>query len=479
MNHMTTEAAPADQIEKSVAAARRATWFGWWFYAIVAVVAPFALILAAVACLYLWWKLAEAKAAHEVGLEVARIQANGEPVTIYDLYQYHQVPAGANDTTALWVTALKQVNGVQVNPTFLAVPIVGGSRDPVTALDPSLPDNELSLTEKYLALCQPGLQAADNATKANGECRFPAPYEMGINMPGGVVQQCRGLARVLSLQTRVRLARGDTDGAIESAATMLGLVQAMENEFTLVNQLVHIAVTGIALGDIRFLVATGELTDEQLARLQREVHAIEIQNSFTTSLLGERGMGFHSFHQFAGAPPVPTKADPMSGGKLTRSKACQIYLEVLQRIIDASRKPMPQALDDSRLLSQQVAMEMQSANPLDRVNFALTQQMLPSVAAAFDARARIEADRNLTLAAIATRRYHLAHGALPQKLEDLGEFLPAIPIDSYDGLPLRMKQDEDELIFYSIGRNRVDDGGSDKNGHFEPDMVVRIPALAE
>jgi hypothetical protein len=474
MNRMTTDAAPIADLEQTAATARRAKWFGWWVYAIVAVVAPFALLLAAAACIYLWWKLAEAKAAHEVGLEVARIQANGEPVTTYDLYRYHRVPAGATDTTALWVTALKQVNGVQVNPTFLSLPIVGNHRDKVSALDPNSPDNQLALTEKYLALCQPGLQAAEDATKAHGECRFPAAYEMGINMPGTVFQHCRGLARVLLLQTRVRLARGDSDGAIESTATMLGLVRAMENELTFADQLVHIAITGIALDDVRFLVQNGKLTEEQLVRLQREVESIDIQNSFTTSLLGERGMGFHSFHHYSAAPGTPTKADPMSGGKLPRSKGCQIYLEVLQRVIDASRKPMPQALDDSQQLSQQVAMEMQSANPLDRVNFVLTQQMLPSVAAAFQARARIEADRNLTLATIAAKRYQLAQGTLPQKLDDLGEFLPAVPLDTFDGQPLRMKQDGDELIFYSIGRNRVDDGGSDKNGHFEPDMVVRV-----
>lgn len=475
---MTTGAASTSDLEHTAAAARRAKWFGWWFYAIVAVVAPFALLLAAAACVYLWWKLVEAKAAHEVGLEVDRIQANGEPVTIYDLYQYHQVPAGATDTTALWVTALKQVNGVQVNPTFLSLPIVGNSRDKVAALDTQSPDNQLALAERYLALCQPGLQAADDATKANGECRFPAKYEMGI-AAGGVFQQCRGLARILSLQTRVRLARGDTAGAIESSTTMLGLVRAMENELTLVDQLVHIAITGIALDDVRFLVVKCNLSEDQLARLQREVQAIDIQNSFTTSFLGERGMGFHSFHEFAPAPGTPTKVDPMAGGRLTRSKACQIYLEVLQRIIDISRKPMPQALDDLRQLNQQVALDMQSANPLERANFLLMQQILPSMNAAFESRARIEADRNLTLAVIAGKRYQLAHGELPQKLEDLGEFLPAVPIDSFDGQPLKMKLDGHELIFYSIGRNRTDDGGSDRNGPYEPDMVVRIPTLSE
>jgi hypothetical protein len=66
---------------------------------LVLAVAPFTLLLTAVVSVYLWWQFAEARTAHEVSLEVARIQAFGEPVTIYDLYAYHQVPEGSADAT--------------------------------------------------------------------------------------------------------------------------------------------------------------------------------------------------------------------------------------------------------------------------------------------------------------------------------------------------------------------------------------------
>lgn len=473
-----TEIQSLPDLEPSPAAARQAKWFGWWFFAIVAVIAPFALILAAAACVYLWWMLAEAKAAHEVGLEVARIQANGEPVTIYDLYQYHQVPAGATDTTPAWMAALKQVNGVQVNPDFLSLPIVGTSAKDAAPLDADAPDNQLALAEKFLTLCQPGLQAAEDAAKAKGECRFPTDFAMGATTPLTRVQQCRGLARVLSLQTRVHVERGDTAAAIESTTTMLDLTRAMGQELSLVGELVHIAILGVAFKDIQFLVENAHLTDEQLARLQHEVQALNTRQSFTTSLVGERGYGFHSFHQFPtlapGATRTATQADPMAGGRLTRGKACSIYLEVMQRVIDASRKPMPQAIDAAQQIEQQLAMEMQSANPLERGHFVLTQQMLPAAEATFQARARIEAWQGLTLAVIAAERHRLAHGTLPQTLEDLGEFLPVVPLDPYDGQPLRMKLEADVLVIYSVGKDRRDDGGSDVDDRGEPDIAVRL-----
>jgi hypothetical protein len=73
-----------------------------------------------------------------------------------------------------------------------------------------------------------------------------------------------------------------------------------------------------------------------------------------------------------------------------------------------------------------------------------------------------------------TERYRLKHGELPQKMADLGEFLPSIPLDPYDGQPLRLKVEDGELVLYSVGKNAADDGGSDLEGRGEPDIAVRL-----
>jgi hypothetical protein len=101
----------------------------------------------------------------------------------------------------------------------------------------------------------------------------------------------------------------------------------------------------------------------------------------------------------------------------------------------------------------------------------------------------VEAARQITLTAIALKRYQLRHGVLPPALADLvPEFLPEIPRDPMDGLPLRYRLKEaGQFVLYSIGDDGRDDGGdpaSEQNrlnfswqrGH---DLVWPQPATAE
>jgi len=102
-------------------------------------------------------------------------------------------------------------------------------------------------------------------------------------------------------------------------------------------------------------------------------------------------------------------------------------------------------------------------------------QMMPAAAAAFSATARTQAVRDLLLMAIATKRHRLKHGHDPASVDDLmPEFLAAIPTDPFDGQPLRMKVTAGEIVFYSVGMDRIDNGGLDPDDRTMPDIVVRL-----
>jgi len=72
-----------------------------------------------------------------------------------------------------------------------------------------------------------------------------------------------------------------------------------------------------------------------------------------------------------------------------------------------------------------------------------------------------ETERELALAAIALKRYHLRHGwSAPNLAALVPEFLPHIPRDIMDGGDLRYRVNPDGTwILYSVGENGVDDGG--------------------
>lgn len=63
-------------------------------------------------------------------------------------------------------------------------------------------------------------------------------------------------------------------------------------------------------------------------------------------------------------------------------------------------------------------------------------------------------------AGLAAERYRLNEQRWPNDLAALvPRFLEAVPNDPFDGRPLRLRRLQDGLVIYSVGPDRVDDGG--------------------
>jgi hypothetical protein len=63
--------------------------------------------------------------------------------------------------------------------------------------------------------------------------------------------------------------------------------------------------------------------------------------------------------------------------------------------------------------------------------------------------------------AMALERYRQKHGRWPDRLTDLvPEFLSAVPVDPFDGAPLRYRRQEEGVSVYALGRGPRDDGGA-------------------
>lgn len=69
------------------------------------------------------------------------------------------------------------------------------------------------------------------------------------------------------------------------------------------------------------------------------------------------------------------------------------------------------------------------------------------------------------ITALAAERHRIDHGKLPATLNDLvPAYLPAVPGDAFDhGKPLQYKVEADRFTVYSVGKNKLDDGGDDKS----------------
>jgi hypothetical protein len=87
--------------------------------------------------------------------------------------------------------------------------------------------------------------------------------------------------------------------------------------------------------------------------------------------------------------------------------------------------------------------------------------LLPALSRCAASTAGVEARRHLANLAVAAERYRLKEGSYPQSAQALvPTYIPALPVDPFDGKPIRVLQTEGGLVLYSIGPDLKDDGGA-------------------
>ena len=78
---------------------------------------------------------------------------------------------------------------------------------------------------------------------------------------------------------------------------------------------------------------------------------------------------------------------------------------------------------------------------------------------------------------VAAERYRLRNGRWPAALADIPPvILPAVPLDPFDGKPLRYAPRPDGVIVYSVGVDGRDNGGAE-SGSFPSNELLAHPWL--
>jgi hypothetical protein len=91
----------------------------------------------------------------------------------------------------------------------------------------------------------------------------------------------------------------------------------------------------------------------------------------------------------------------------------------------------------------------------------LVPMMLPVLEPAFSHATRCEVDLRATAVVCALTGYARVHGEPPERLDQLvPDFLSVVPIDSFDGKPLRYRRDGTGWVVWSVGSDMKDDNAA-------------------
>jgi hypothetical protein len=298
-------------------------------------------------------------------------------------------------------------------------------------------------------------------------CRFDSDLmHPDVNVIIPTLNRERNAANVLNLHAREEIARGHVSSAIDDAAAIYGMSRHFGERPLMLSALIGIGIDALGNKTVEEALPAVKSRDE-LAGLRQE-QLPSLGHVFQQALRGEESFGVTLYSN------MPTSQMEAAEGNASQSQATVVpsfggglqgaFLRAFMLDLDDYIKLMANLQDSAGQPYYAVRSQVSQIFGLDRHRGLLLSIVAPSFSRLLQSLAIGEANDACAETAVAMTRYRLDHGMLPSHLGDLvPAYLDAVPIDPFDGKPLRLAIKNNQWIIYSVGPDRVDDGGIEIN----------------
>jgi len=338
----------------------------------------------------------------------------------------------------------------------------------------------LSVTDakspSFLTKNQPALALLHKAA-GKSQCRYPIDLnEWATLLPH--LAKIKTCAQLLSRETVANAAKGRVDLAAQDVMDGLHLAGSLEQEPVQISQLVRISSDALAYSGLEGALGLKAFPEAQLVRLQAALAHEEgtIGPSLARSFAATRCTTISLFQMplpeyeklFVSAGTNGPLDPPAEFERYRQGAACQadfnLSLDYFSNWLAVAAAPFPACLEAAGQLTPEAEAQVSDAKAK---GYRVSAMMLPAlnINTALEKAADCVGQLRAAQAALAIERSRLGTGsALPDSLAQLvPKYLAAVPEDPYDGKPLRYKKLSPKgYAVYSIGRNRLDDGGVPK-----------------
>ncbi len=289
--------------------------------------------------------------------------------------------------------------------------------------------------------------------------------------------EVRTAAKIEALAALHDSFQGRADSAVRRVETQLNLADPPARDLSLLGALVSCAIEHMAVLTTERLLASDTLSVTSLNDLEAAFRRILHRPTLERGLRGERliaigmikeGMALAGKQAAPNRQQIPGILRALGGGWGEHQQAK--VLEWYRPIIEAG---------DDYAQTLRAAREMDTEYGNTSAYFAMAKITVPSLSRAIELWGRRTGLVRSAIAALAVERYRLERGAWPESLAVLvPEHLPKVPLDPFDGQPLRYRRTDTGIIIYSIGEDGYDNEGyvevAGKPGKQGPDIGFRL-----
>jgi len=304
------------------------------------------------------------------------------------------------------------------------------------------------------------------------------------NQPRSPFIQKRIAAQFLSADCLVALHAGESARAQSDLHALTQLVQVHRSDLTLVSAMVRVAISALGLKMTWEALPASGWDEASLAALQHDWEGIDLLDALETGFVGDRMFGQQVFKlvrqsdleeqrsmiSFSpGSTSTSLKDQIMGKGVMIYWRGHMdedelFYLRDSQERLETIRKLRSNTSGAAlklELQAQYKALERELDSPMGKYRHLFSATAIPNFQRAFDTCIQREAERRMTITAIALKRFHLRNGHYPEALSELvPQYCKGELIDPWSGKPFRYRLNaDDSFMLYSVGMDGLDDGG--------------------
>ena len=337
-----------------------------------------------------------------------------------------------------------------------------------------MPEQKVLLTD-YVALNAAALAKASEAITLS-KSRYPVDFSPGLGTLMPHLADLKGLAQAASYGAILTIESDSNANVAGAITTILGLGRTLNEEPLQISQLVRVAIVRIASTTLERGLAVGKWNDADLRSVESAFAAAVKTNAMMRALIGERASAIPYFRMSRKEWKEVTRSAPSTEeddnetieselqgllsllGRATGffERDLRFYLDAMETNISIASQPYPRNLVACTNLANQQNL---AAN---RHHYILSGLLLPNVGRVLIRESECAARLTAAQTALAVERFRLANDRLPEGLtEVVPRFLPAVPLDPFDGAPLRYKRLAKSYVVYSVGPDGHDDGGKE------------------
>ncbi len=313
-------------------------------------------------------------------------------------------------------------------------------------------------------------------------CVFPVNWEEGFSVLFPHMAKFREAMRMIALQTALTANEGDIEEAMGWCEVALRMSEHAASEPTLIPQFSAIAMQAITLKAFQRHILPARIPPAAANRFERYLRQIDMYESFTNAMIGERAMGSDGFdmakrdpRDFLGArydmDPLLALYFSRLGRPLLRTDQL-VHLDYMGEGIQVTKLP-------ARTAEAKLTALATDLSKLPAWQGIVTKMLFPIFAGGCEKRDQAVANIDLCRIVLTLKAYKYERGAYPPTLQQLQQTLDwQLPQDPFSGQDFVYQRQAEGFKLYSFGRDMDDDGGVSfdieverPQGHDDHDIV--------